>query len=121
MSLILMRTSITYKFLNIVGPISHVQIANDNRGNRIFILPHATWKRNYIHRETDIERLMQSTVPSSSPILNVELIKIYDTNNVKLTLNVICLYIKPTIVLFLFELEQCVEHVLYELSQYARC
>jgi len=40
-----------------------------------------------VHRETDIERLMQSTVPSSSPILNVELIKIYDTNNVKLTLN----------------------------------
>jgi len=38
---------------------------------------------------TDIERLMQSAVPSSSSIqdLNVELVKIYDTNNVKLTLN----------------------------------
>jgi len=64
---------------------------------------------------------MQSTVPSSlsSPIqdLNVELVKIY-MNNVKLTLNGTCLYTKPTTVLFLFELEQCVEHVFYELSQY---
>jgi len=46
------------------------------------------------------------------------LLKIYDTNNVKLTLNGTCLFIKPTIVLFLFELEQCVEHVFDELSQY---
>ena len=42
----------------------------------------------------------------------------YDTNNVKLTLNGTCLYMKPTTILFLFELEQCVEHVFYELSQY---
>ncbi|KYN28622.1 hypothetical protein ALC57_01958 [Trachymyrmex cornetzi] len=27
-----------------------------------------------------------------------------------------CLYMKPTTMLFLFELEQCVEHVFYELS-----
>jgi len=36
----------------------------------------------------------------------------------KLTLNGTCLYMKPTTVLFLFELEQYVEHVFYELSQY---
>ena len=42
----------------------------------------------------------------------------YDTNNIKLTLNDICLYMKPTTGLFLFELEHCVEHVFYELSQY---
>ena len=29
-----------------------------------------------------------------------------------------CLYMKPTTILFLFELEQCVEHVFDELSQY---
>ncbi|KYN42499.1 hypothetical protein ALC56_03045 [Trachymyrmex septentrionalis] len=83
------------KFLNIgivVGPTSHVEIAiSDNRGNRI-ILPHATWKAS-IERRTDIERLMQSTVPSSSsssPIqdLNVELVKVCDTKNVKLSLYV---------------------------------
>jgi len=41
----------------------------------------------------------------------------YDTNNMKLTLNGTCLYMKPTTVLFLFELEKCIEHVFYELSQ----
>ena len=37
---------------------------------------------------------------------------------IKLTLNGTCLYMKPTTVFFLFELEQCVQHVFYELSQY---
>ena len=64
---------------------------------------------------------MQSTVLLSSQIQNpnVELVKIYDTNNVKLTLNGSCLYMKSTTVLLLFELEQCVEHVFYELNIYA--
>jgi len=66
-------------------------------------------------RGADIER---STIPSSSSSssssssiqdLNVELVKIYDTNNMKLTLNGTCLYMKPTTALFLFELEQCVK------------
>ena len=72
-----------------------------------------------VHRETDIERLMQSTVPSLSSIqdLNVELVKVYDTKNVKLSLYDTCLYIKPITVLFLFKLEQCTEHVYYKLSQ----
>ena len=72
-------------------------------------------------RCADIERLMQSTVPSSSsssssssPIqdLNVELVKVCDTKNVKLLLHDTYLYMKPTIVLFLFGVEQCVEHAL---------
>jgi len=68
----------TDKFLDIgiVGSVSHVQIAiSDNRGNRMFI-PHATWKM--FKRRADIERLMQYTVLSSSPIqyLNVTLVKI---------------------------------------------
>jgi len=42
----------------------------------------------------------------------------YDTNNMKLTLNGTCLYMKPTTVLFLFELEKYIEHVFYELSQW---
>ena len=71
-----------------MGSISHMQIAiGDNQGNRMFI-PHATWKA-FIERYADIERLMQSTIPSSSSSsiqdLNVELVKIYD--NIKLTLN----------------------------------
>jgi len=59
---------------------------------------------------------MQSTV-SSSPIqdLNVELVKIYNTNNVKL---INSMFVHEIIVFFLFELEQCVKHVFYELNQY---
>ena len=84
-----------------------MQIAIGNRGNRMFTF-HAMWK-TFMERRADIER---STVPSSSSSiqdLNVELVKIYDTNNMKLTLNGICLYMKPTTLLFLFELEQCVK------------
>ena len=126
---ILMRsyalTLTTYKFLDIeivMGPTSHIEIAiSDNRGNRI-ILPHATWKA-FIERRADIERLMQSTVPlsSSSPIqdLNVELVKICDTENVTLSLYDTCLYMKSTTVLFLFE--QCVEHAYYKVCALSQC
>ena len=75
-------TLTAYKFLDIetvVGSIFHMQIAIDyNRGNLMFI-PHATWM-TFIERRANIERLMQSTVPSSSSIqdLNVELVKIYE-------------------------------------------
>jgi len=76
-------TSTAYKFLDIgivMGSISHVQIViGNNQDNRMFI-PYATWK-TFIERLADIERLMQSTVPSSLPIqdLNVEdlIVKIY--------------------------------------------
>ncbi|KYM86341.1 hypothetical protein ALC53_04141 [Atta colombica] len=84
--------STAYKFLDIgiiVGFISHVQIViNNNGGNRMFI---STYK-------TFIERLIQD--------LNVNFVKIYDMNNVKLTLNGTYLYMKPTTILFLSELEQ---------------
>ena len=63
---------------------------------------------------------MQPTVSSSSSSiqdLNVELVKVHDTKNVKLSLYDTCLYIKPITVLFLFKLEQCTEHVYCKLSQ----
>jgi len=85
-----------------------VQIAiGDNRGNRMFT-SWKTWK-TFIERRAEIKRLMQSTV-SSSPIqdLNVELVKIYNTNNVKLKNS---MFVHEIIVFFLFELEQCVKHV----------
>ncbi|XP_011060605.1 PREDICTED: uncharacterized protein LOC105149712 [Acromyrmex echinatior] len=102
-------TSTVYKFLDIgiiVESIFCVQITiDDNSDNRMFI-PHTTSK-TLIKERADIERLMQSTVSSSSPIqdLNMEHVKIYDTNNVKLILNGTCLNMKPKTVLFLFELE----------------
>jgi len=81
---------------------------------------HAIHRRRFDREACRYQVINQSTISSSSSNqdLNVELVKIYDMNNVKLTLNGTCLYTKPTTVLFLFELEQCVEHVFYELSQY---
>ena len=72
-----------------------------------------------VHRKTWRYQLFDAVLSLSSiQDLNVKLVKIYDTNNVKLTLNGTCLYMKPTTMFFLFELEQCVEHVFYELNQY---
>ena len=106
----------------VMGPTFHVEIAiSDNRGNRI-ILPHVTWKA-FIESHTDIGRLMQSTVSSSSsPLiqdLNVEFKVCENTKNVKLSLYDKCLYMKPKTVFFLFELEH--ELVLQIKTMYVRC
>lgn len=114
-------TPTAYKYLDIgisVGPISFVELLlGDNRGNRI-MLPHATWTA-IIERRADIEQLLQSTTASSISIrdLVMELVKIRDAVVVKLVLHDTCIYMKPSTVLFLFELEHCVEHVYFRLCQ----
>ena len=47
----------------------------------------------------------------------IELVKIHDVDNVKLSLSEKCLYMKPYL-LFMLELEQCVEHIYFDLYQY---
>ncbi|XP_018401840.1 PREDICTED: uncharacterized protein LOC108779007 [Cyphomyrmex costatus] len=96
-------TPTAYKFLEIgiaVGSMSHVEIAiSDTRGNRI-ILPHATWTA-FVEKRADIERLVQSTTPSSSLMIQdlvMELVKIRDVNTVKLSLCDKCMYMKPSTV-----------------------
>ncbi|XP_077257893.1 uncharacterized protein LOC143895015 isoform X1 [Temnothorax americanus] len=112
-------TSTAYKFLDVginAGPMSSVDILiGDNRGNRI-ILPHATWV-TFIEKHADIQRLVQSTAPSSLTFRDLELVKIRDADIVKLTSCGTSLYIKPSTVLFLFELEHCVENVYFQLCQ----
>ncbi|KYN19883.1 hypothetical protein ALC57_07776 [Trachymyrmex cornetzi] len=117
-------TPTAYKFLEIgiaVEPISYVEITiGDTRigGNRI-VLPQVMWTA-FVKKRVDIEQLMQSPTPSSSLViqgLQTELVKIHDVDNVKLSLCKKCLYTKPSI-LFMLELEQCVEHVYCELCQY---
>lgn len=114
-------TPTAYKYLDIgisVGPVPIVEIIlGDNKGNQI-ILTHATWTA-FIERRADVERLLQSTIASSLSLrdLFIELVKIRDANVVKLTLHESCLYMKPSTVLFLFEIEQCVEHVYLWLCQ----
>ena len=112
-------TSTAYKYLDIgisVGSATSVELViGDNRGNQI-ILSRATWE-TFIDRRADIERLVQSTIASSVSIrdLVVELVKMRDTYIVKLALHDTYLYMKPSTILFLFELEHCIEHVYFGL------
>ena len=117
-------TLTAYKFLDIVvdlrRPTSHVEIAiNDNWGNRI-ILPHAMWKAS-IERQCRywaINAVNYSIIIiDSRPECTIELVKVCDTKNVKLSLHDTCLYMKSTTIFFLFKLEQCVEHAYYKLNQ----
>ncbi|XP_071574651.1 uncharacterized protein [Temnothorax nylanderi] len=114
-------TSTAYKYLDVgisVGPTSFVElILGDNRGNQI-VLPHATWTA-LIEKRTDIEQLLGSTIGSSLSIQDafIELIKMRDVSVVKLTSCNACLYIKPSTMLFLFELEHCVKHEYFKLYQ----
>ncbi|XP_077282729.1 uncharacterized protein LOC143908795 [Temnothorax americanus] len=112
-------TSTAYKFLDVgisAGPLSSVDILiGDNRGNRI-ILPHATWV-TFIENHADIQRLVQSSAPSSLTFRDLELVKIRNADIVKLTSCGPSLYMKPSTVLFLFELEHCVENVYFQLCQ----
>ena len=114
----------THKYLEIgikVGPASFVElILGDIRGHRM-VLPYATWTR-FIERRADIERFLQSTTASPLQIrdLTVELTTIRDVNVVKLILHDTCLYMKPSTVVFMFQLEHCVEHVYFKLCQIAK-
>ena len=102
----------------IFGPTSFVELhLGDNRGNHI-ILPHAAWT-TFIERHVDIERFLQSNTLSSLWIrdLVMEHVKIRDASVVKLTLHDSCLYMKPSTILFLFELEHCVNHEYLKLCQ----
>jgi len=58
---------------------------------------------------------MIPTAPSSLSIqdLVIDLVKIRDADIVKLTLHDTCLYMKPATILFLFELEHCVERAYF--------
>ena len=50
--------------------------------------------------------------------LVIKIVKMRDVNVVKLILHETCLYIKPSTVLFMFELKHCVQNVFSELCQY---
>jgi len=45
-------------------------------------------------------------------------LKIHDVDDVKLSLSEKCLHIKLSTIFFMLELEQCVEHIFFDLCQY---
>lgn len=115
-------TPTAYKYLDIginAGPASSVDfILGDNRGNQL-VLPHATWTA-LIERRADIERLLQqATATSTLSIrdLTIQLVILRYAIIVKITLDDTCMYMKPSTILFLLELEQCVEHAYFRLCQ----
>ncbi|KAL6434711.1 hypothetical protein ACFW04_006210 [Cataglyphis niger] len=89
-------TCTAYKYLKIrisMGPEFFMELHfGDIRGNHI-ILPHETWEI-FIKRQ----------------YLVMEDVKIHDASVVKLTVDDYCLYMKSATILFLFELEHCVNH-----------
>jgi len=73
----------------------------------------------FIAKRANTEKFMLSTAPASLSIrdLVIELVKICDTDIVKLTLRDIYMYMKLATILFLFTLEHCVENVYFGLCQ----
>jgi len=73
----------------------------------------------FSERRANIEQLLQSPARSSLAIqdLIVELVKIYGVNMVKLKSRNGCLYMKSSTILFMFELEHCINHTYFELCK----
>ncbi|XP_036146219.1 uncharacterized protein LOC118646743 [Monomorium pharaonis] len=114
----LMATSYKYLEMGIsVGSEPFVEmILGDNKGNQL-ILPYITWQK-FIERRVDIEELVRATIPSSRLFicdLVIEIVNVHDI--VKLTLCNTCIYMKPSTVQFLFNLEHCAESVYNQLYQ----
>ncbi|KAM0734811.1 hypothetical protein ACS0PU_011630 [Formica fusca] len=113
-------TPTSYKYLDIginVGAVSCVELVlGDNRGNQI-ILPFETWKA-LIQKCGDIERLLQSTeIPLRIRDLTFEVVKISDSNIIKIGLSNNSLYMKPPTLFYLFDFEKCIDHMYYWLCE----
>ncbi|KYN16672.1 hypothetical protein ALC57_11061 [Trachymyrmex cornetzi] len=111
---LLALTPTAYEFLEIgtaVGPMSYVEI-DDTRGNLIVLL-HTMWMA-LIEKRTAIQRLVQSSTPSKVMILDlvIKFVEIRDVDNVKLSLCDKCMYMKPSTILFMLELDtMCRAHI----------
>ncbi|XP_011883973.1 PREDICTED: uncharacterized protein LOC105571112 [Vollenhovia emeryi] len=118
-------TSTAYKYLDVgicvVPDASYVEfILGDNRGNKM-ALNHSTWME-FNKKRAEIEQLFKSTDASSSSSVQIdnlvlELVRMYNKKVVKFTLDDTCMYMNMSTVLFLLNLEHCVEHVYRKLSK----
>ena len=106
--------STAYKYLGIgivMGPVFFVEIIiGNNQGNNI-ILSRAIWQA-FMEIRANIERFVQSIVLSS---LSIQALVIKIVKCVMWMSNQHCLYIKPSTVLFMFELKHYVENIYSEL------
>ncbi|KYN09267.1 hypothetical protein ALC57_18631 [Trachymyrmex cornetzi] len=68
----------------------------------------------FIEKRTDIQRLVQSSTLSKVLILDlvIKFVEIRDVDNVKLSLCDKCMYMKPSTILFILELDtMCRAHI----------
>ena len=101
-----------------VGAVSYVELVlGDNRGNQI-VLPFDTWK-SLMQKRMEIERLLQSPqTPLWIRDLTIEVVKMSDSEIVKITLHGgNSLYMKPSTILYLFDLGKCIDHMYFWLCQ----
>jgi len=108
-------TSTAYKHLEVGISASYVTTIvvriTDNRGNRIY-MSLATWETIMEHR-ADIEQLVQSTPEAISREIHnfiIEIVKIRNENLVKFTSHDTSIYMKPSTVRFMLDLEHCVKN-----------
>jgi len=110
-------TSTAYKHLEIDISASYVTIIvvriTDIRGNHIF-MSHTTWAAIMEYR-SDIKQLVQSTleaIPREIHELIIEIVKIRNENFVKFTSHDTSIYMKPSTVRFMQDLEHCDKNAL---------
>ncbi|XP_011880611.1 PREDICTED: uncharacterized protein LOC105569069 [Vollenhovia emeryi] len=115
-------TSTSFKYIDIgirvVPRASYVEIIlGDNQGHQIE-LDQSIWKE-YRQNQSKIDQLLKATDASSSAIqfnhLAIELVRMRHGNIVKVTSNNTSMYMKPSTISFLFELEHCVDSIHFEL------
>ncbi|KAL6420771.1 hypothetical protein ACFW04_014015 [Cataglyphis niger] len=83
----------------------------------VLVLPFETWK-SLMQKHADIERLLQTSQP---PLqirdLTIKVIKISDSDIIKITLNNNSLYMNPSTLIHLFDFEKCIKHMYYWLCK----
>ena len=87
----------------------------DNRGNQI-ILPIETWK-SLMQKRADIERLQSVETPLWFRDITLEVVKMYNSKIIKITLSNDSLYMTPPTLLHLFDFENCIRHMYCWLSE----
>ena len=113
-------TSTLYKYLDIgisVGAVSCVELVlGDNRSNQI-VLSIEMWK-SLMQKRMDNERLQSPQTPLRIRDLTIKVVKMSDSEIVKIALHdVSSLYMKPSTMLYLFDFENCIDHMYFWLCK----
>ncbi|XP_011883611.1 PREDICTED: uncharacterized protein LOC105570776 [Vollenhovia emeryi] len=116
-------TSTAFKYrdigIRVVPRASYVEIIlGDNQGRQME-LDQSIWKE-YRNIQSKIDQLLKATDASSSSAIQlnhlaIELVRTRHGNIVKVTSNNTSMYMKPSTISFLFELEHCVDCIYFQL------